>query len=175
MERVLVAGMSGAGKSTLARQVAASLRLPYVELDGLFHGPRWEPRAAFLDDVRTLAASPRWVTEWQYAQARGLLLERADTVIWLDFDRRVVMSRVIRRSMRRAAFRQRLFNDNVERWRDWLEHDHPVRWAWTHLERKRDDFASVLTRAEHIELLRFHTPRQARRWLRGLRPVVPPR
>ncbi|MEO7260700.1 MAG: hypothetical protein ABI047_05505 [Jatrophihabitantaceae bacterium] len=88
--------------------------LPYTELDSLFHGPGWVPRPELLDDVRTVVAGDSWVSEWQYPDARPLLLARADTLIWLDFRRRTVMHRVLRRSLRRALLRQRTFNDNTE-------------------------------------------------------------
>lgn len=45
--RVLVAGTSGAGKTTLAAAIGASLNLPHIEIDGLFHGPNWTPRTQF--------------------------------------------------------------------------------------------------------------------------------
>jgi adenylate kinase family enzyme len=38
-QRVIVAGTSGSGKSTLAARIAREAGLPYVEIDGLFHGP----------------------------------------------------------------------------------------------------------------------------------------
>ena len=76
--RVLVAGISGAGKTTLAGRVAARLDVPHVEIDGLFHGPGWIPREAFVSDVRAFVARDAWVTEWQYAPVRTLLVERAE-------------------------------------------------------------------------------------------------
>jgi adenylate kinase family enzyme len=42
VKRVNVKGSSGSGKSTFARELAAKLDLPYVELDALHHGPNWE-------------------------------------------------------------------------------------------------------------------------------------
>ncbi|WP_420622659.1 hypothetical protein [Candidatus Poriferisodalis sp.] len=64
-----MAGATGVGKSTLARQVGAHLALPYVEIDALYHGPEWQPRPTFRDDVIALAAEDQWVTEWQYPVA----------------------------------------------------------------------------------------------------------
>ncbi|MDQ1740701.1 MAG: hypothetical protein QOE53_2353, partial [Pseudonocardiales bacterium] len=120
MQRVLVAGSAGAGKSTLAAELARRQQLPYTELDSLFHGPGWVPRPQFLDDVRAVVAGDSWVSEWQYDDARPLLLARADTLIWLDFPRRTVMQRVLRRSLRRGLLRERTFNDNTEGFRNWL-------------------------------------------------------
>jgi ABC-type glutathione transport system ATPase component len=80
--RVLVAGTSGAGKSTLARRIAERLDLPYLEMDALFHGPDWTPRAQFHDEVGEWAESVAWVTEWQYAVARERLADRDHVVRW---------------------------------------------------------------------------------------------
>jgi adenylate kinase family enzyme len=56
VKRVNVKGSSGSGKSTFARELAAKLDLPYVELDALHHGPNWsEPTPAeFRDRIRPI-------------------------------------------------------------------------------------------------------------------------
>jgi adenylate kinase family enzyme len=169
VQRVLVAGSSGAGKSTLAVALARRRQLPYTELDALFHGPGWVPRPEFLDDVRTLAGGDRWVTEWQYHDARPLLLARADTLIWLDYPRRTVMHRVLRRSFRRALLREPIFNGNTEGLRDWLEPEHPVRWAWSTHSQVRVKVLAALDQRPDLTLVRLASPAQARRWLAELR------
>ena len=88
-----MAGAVSAGKSTLARQIGSARGLPYVEMDGLYHGPGWEPRPTFRDDVIALAASDEWVTEWQYTVARPLLAERTDLLVFLDLPRWLVTAR----------------------------------------------------------------------------------
>jgi adenylate kinase family enzyme len=112
--RVLVAGITGAGKSTLAVRVAAILDVPYTEIDGLYHGPNWTPRASFLTDVDALAAGEGWVTEWQYSSARDRLAARADTILWLDLPLRVSLRRLVVRSVRRRIRRTPLWAGNVE-------------------------------------------------------------
>ena len=47
VRRVLVAGSTGAGKTTMARALSAARGLPHTEMDELWHGPDWEPRAEF--------------------------------------------------------------------------------------------------------------------------------
>jgi adenylate kinase family enzyme len=168
VQRVLVAGSSGAGKSTLAAELSRRRQLPYTELDSLFHGPGWVPRAEFEDDVRAVVAGDRWVTEWQYSQVRPLLLARADTLVWLDFGRRTVMHRVLRRSLRRALLREPIFNGNTEGLRNWLDPGHPIRWAWSTHHQLRGKVLAALEQRPDLTLIRLGSPAQARRWLASL-------
>jgi adenylate kinase family enzyme len=168
VQRVLVVGSSGAGKSTLATELARRRQLPYTELDALFHGAGWVPRPEFLDDVRALVAGGRWVTEWQYRDARSLLLSRADTLIWLDFPRWTVMHRVLRRSLRRALLHEPIFNGNTEGFRAWLDPEHPIRWAWSTQPLVRGKVLAALEQRPDLTLVRLSSPAQARRWLATL-------
>ena len=168
--RVLVAGTSGAGKTTLAARLAALLDLPHTEIDGLFHGPGWTPRAEFLDDVRTLVAGERWVTEWQYRTARPLLLERAELLVWLDLPPRVRMTQVVRRTMRRRRRRTVLWNGNVEPplRTFWIDVDHIVRWAWR-TRRTLDGLDEQLAeQAPHLEVVRVRSHAEVEEWLTTL-------
>ncbi len=126
-----MAGATGAGNSRLARQVAARFALPYVELDALHHGPQWQPRPTFRDDIVALAAVDEWVYEWQYPVARPLLAERADALIFLDLPRWLVTSRIVRRTLRRSLHRTELWNGLREPpLRTILnDPDHIIRWA----------------------------------------------
>ncbi len=112
--RILIAGPSGSGKTTFAARLGRILNIPHTEMDSLHWGPDWTPRPSFEADVQALIERPAWITEWQYPQVRGRLLERADVVIYLRYSRAVVMWRVVRRTVRRAVTGQKLWADNVE-------------------------------------------------------------
>jgi adenylate kinase family enzyme len=166
---VLIAGTSGAGKTTLARAVADVLGCPHSELDALHHGPNWTKRPQFEDDVRRLVAGARWVSEWQYAAMRDVLLARADVLVWLDLPRRVVMARVLRRTVRRRIRREVLWNGNVEPpFRTFLtDRDHIVRWAWrTHVRTGNRVMTAHAARPELV-VVRLTTPAQVAAWTEG--------
>jgi len=173
VRRILVGGVSGTGKSMLARELGRRLELPYVDMDALFHGPNWQPRPEFDDEVAALAASEAWVIDSHgYSRVRDLLWSRADTVIWLDYPRRIVMYRVITRTLRRRLRREVLFNGNVEGplWTFFTERDHIVRWAWTSYRRRRAD---MLRRRDdpvnrHLTVTRLRHPRETAEWLATL-------
>lgn len=166
-QRILVAGVSGAGKSTFARSMGALLGIRYTELDSLFHGPNWEPRAEFADDVDRLTQEPTWVSEWQYAAVRRLLAQRADTLIWLDYPMPVSMARLIRRTVRRRRQREELWNGNYEGplWGILTDSDHIIRWGW----RTRNKLKALVPTLEQefprLHVVRLRSPREANMWL----------
>lgn len=169
MHRVLVAGISGAGKTTLAKRVSAILGLPHHELDALYHGPEWRPRAEFAADVAAFSSGEQWICDGHYRSQLGdVLWERADTVLWLDLPRGVVMRRVIPRTFIRLARRRSLWNGNRERWRTLHHADHPIRWAWSQHARRRHSIGQVVEAHPHLHVERFTTPGEVERWVRAL-------
>jgi adenylate kinase family enzyme len=167
--RVLVAGTSGSGKTTLARAIAEVLGYPHTELDALHHGPAWTPRPEFADDVARLVAGATWVTEWQYRTVRELLLARADCLVWLDLPRGVVMSRVVRRTLRRRVRREVLWNGNIEPPLRTLltDPDHIVRWAWRTHTHTAERIDAVLRARPELVVVRLRRPAEVADWLAG--------
>lgn len=165
MNRVLIAGISGSGKTTLAKVVEARLGLPRYELDALHHGAGWVKRAEFEEDVARFAGEERWVTEEQYYGPLGdLLWRRADTLVWLDLPRSVVMRQVVRRSVVRVVTRRELWNGNRESVRGWLDPGHPMRWAWSQHARKRFVTAERIAAHPHLGVVQLASTDEVRRW-----------
>lgn len=174
--RVSVVGSSGSGKTTLGRAAASRLDVPFIELDSIFHQPGWTelPDDEFRARVAAVVSGDAWVVDGNYAVVRPLVLDRATTVVWLDYSRALVMSRVIRRSVVRAFTRAELWNGNRERARTWIEPVHPIRWSWSHHYRKRAEYAARFAepRYRHLDVQRHVSPRTAERWLQSLHPAV---
>ena len=172
--RVVVLGSSGSGKSTLARRLAASIGGRAIELDGIYHQAGWTHPTdeEFRLRVSGLVRLDRWVIDGNYSVVRPLVLAAADTVVWLDYPRWVVMQRVLRRSAIRAVWRRELWNGNRESIRKWIDAEHPIRWSWANFERKRCELEALLMelsgpRWGHLEVHRFRHPSECERWLRS--------
>jgi hypothetical protein len=164
--RVLVAGITGVGKSTLARRVAAILDLPYTEIDALYHGPHWTPRASFLADVDVLAAGDGWVTEWQYASARERLTARADTIIWLDLPLPVSLRRLVVRTVRRRIRHTPLWAGNIEApwWHLFTGQDHVLVWAVRSRGMYRRVLPTLTGPSGGLQVVRLRSQRQVDVW-----------
>ena len=121
MRRVAVIGSaSGNGKTTVGRALAERLAVPFVEMDALVHGPNWTEISD--EDLRRLVepivAGEGWVLDGGYRRKLGnLVLDGADTIVWLDLPIRVWLPRLVRRTLRRIRGKELLWNDNKEGFR----------------------------------------------------------
>jgi adenylate kinase family enzyme len=179
--RILVIGTSGAGKTTLARRIAAGLGLLHIELDAINWQPGWrdldrhDPEE-FARRVAVAIQTERWVADGNYGSVRDPLWRRATHLVWLDYDRPIIMTRVIVRSVHRAVSRTELWagTGNREAWRDWMRASHPIRWAWsTWSQRRRETEEQIrLPAYAHLSVYRLRQPRQTNRLLSELAAVA---
>ena len=171
---MVVGGISGAGKTTFAARLAERRGLRHVEVDALAHGPRWQRRPTFVADVEAATRGDGWVADaLGYDEVNDLLWQRCDTFVWLDYNRGMVMARVLRRSVARLTYDRELWNGNRERLADWARPDHPLRWAWDQLGPRRQEVEARLAAgagASAPTVVRLSTPAAARRWLAALEP-----
>ena len=144
MRRVaVIASASGNGKTTLGRALAERLGVPFLEMDSLVHGPGW---TEISDDglrrlVEPIVAGDGWVIDGTYERKLGyLVLESADTVVWLDLPLRVWLPRLVGRTLQRMRGREALWNDNRETiWNAIGGRDSLVVYALRkHFQRRRD-------------------------------------
>ncbi|MEW8979717.1 MAG: AAA family ATPase [Symbiobacterium sp.] len=164
--RIVVVGASGSGKTTLARRLAERLGCPHVEVDALHWGPNWTPIP--LDEFRSrvdqATAGDRWTCDGNYSKVRDLTWGRADTLVWLDYRLPLVLWRLLRRTLRRIARREALWNGNRESFRTQFLSRHSLfLWALQSHGRHRREYPRVLQRPEyaHLTVIRLRSPREA--------------
>jgi adenylate kinase family enzyme len=166
--RVLVVGMTGAGKTTAARRIADRIGAPFHEMDVLAIGPNWSTRPDLVAQVAALLETPAWVFDsYGYDQVRDAMWAAADTIVWLDYPARVIVPRVVRRSLSRSFRRAEIFGGNRETWAGWLRPEHPVWWAIRTLRRRRAYLAerTQSAGAAHLRTVRLTSPAEFERWL----------
>jgi len=135
LTRVVVQGTSGSGKTTLSAALAEAWGVNCLELDELYQQPNWTPLEIeeFRVRVESFVKRPGWVVDGNYSHVRDILWPLASTILIIDLPKRVVMTRVIKRTLLRIMRREELWNGNRESWRNALSRD-PTRniilWAW---------------------------------------------
>ena len=174
--RISVVGTTGSGKTTLAKALAARLALPYLELDALNWQAGWRDLSRtdpdeFVRRVALAIAADSWVLDGAYGLVREFVWSRATHLVWLDYDRPIIMFRVICRSFVRAVLRTEMWAGNRERWLHMLRPSHPIRWAWSTWRRRRREFAERLGQTDyaHLVVLHLRRPEEADKLLRRLR------
>ena len=170
--RVVIVGTSGAGKSTLARDLSRRLDAACVELDALHWGPDWTEAApeVLRARVREALSVERWVVDGNYLHLRDLVWPLADTIVWLDYERSVVMRRVIWRTLRRSLRREVLWSGNRESIVRAFGRDSIVKWAWETFDDRRATYSLLLgvESPPHLAVEHHRTPDETAQWLATL-------
>lgn len=151
MDRVVVLGSSGSGKTTVSRQLSATLGVPCLEMDSVYHLPGWTEidNKTFRRQVSEFVRGDRWVVDGNYTShgTAEFVWPRVDTVVWLDLPKNVVMRQVIRRTLRRVTTHEELWNGNREPWTNLYALDpakNIIRWAWTRYAHTREKYERFL-------------------------------
>lgn len=99
MERIMIIGCPGSGKTTLAKELSEILHIQVTHLDRLNWQGEWETVSAEEFDRRLEKAvrKQRWIIDGNYNRTVPVRLKRADTVIYLDFNRLQCLFGVIKR------------------------------------------------------------------------------
>jgi len=166
----IVATASGCGKTTVGRSLAAILGVPFVELDAIHWQAGWRELDA--DDLRRrvapLVARDAWVIDGSYRGKLGdLVLEAADTVVWLDLPRRVWLPRLVVRTLRRVILREVLWNGNRESfWNALVGFDSLFRYALANERPRRHRYPRELAR---YRVARLRSPAEVEAFLRSAR------
>jgi adenylate kinase family enzyme len=174
MRRVSVRGSSGSGKTTTSKRLARRLGVPFIELDALHHGPNWaEPTAEeFRARVEAaIAAAPDgWVIDGSYAAKLGdLVLEQADTLVWLDLPLRTSLRRLWRRTWRRIIRREELWSGNRESiWTAFLIKDSLFAWTIKRHRPGRRLIQERIARYPHLDVVHLRSADEVESFLAGV-------
>ncbi|MFT7589399.1 MAG: adenylate kinase family enzyme [Limisphaerales bacterium] len=100
MKRVMIVGASGSGKSTLALQLGKLTSLPVYHMDQIHYAPGWVERSPEekLKLTKEVHQKNSWIFEGGHSVSYPSRVERADTLIWLDYPFSQRLYRVLKRT-----------------------------------------------------------------------------
>jgi len=100
MKRILILGCCGAGKTTLARKIENALKIEVIHLDKHYWKPNWveSEQDEWKAKVKELIQRDQWIMDGNYGSSLDISLERADTVIFLNYPTHKCLYRVLKRT-----------------------------------------------------------------------------
>ena len=171
-KRIVIIGRTGSGKTTLARELAAALDVPHVELDALYFGPKFStvPLSVLRERTSAAVAGDRWVTDGNKSAVRNLVWPRADTIIWLDYPLVVCLWRLGRRALWRTSVLQAQAAEAGGKTglsRQFLSAAKGVLLALRSHMGQRREYPRMFAKPEnqHLAVVRLRSPRATRRWM----------
>mgnify|MGYP001450392822 CR=1 FL=1 len=174
--RIVIHGHSGSGKSSLARMIGARLNLSVIDLDALYHENNWDDTP--MDEFRAKIEQAKdsspdgWVSAGNYSRVKDLLMDQADTVIWLRLPFHIVYKRLLWRTIRALITRRPVWEGTElkESWRQtFTTRNSILLWGiknWSPHIRKMNEALDMAPQGLKIEILR--SPQDVTRFVERL-------
>ena len=176
-KRIAVLGTCGSGKTFVAKRLAELLDIPYICSDAILWGPNWtlkssDEQLAGYDEATCCEA---WTFDGNLGTAskakNALVLDRVDTLIWLDLPLRTVLPQLLKRTIRRAWTQEELWHGNRESFRlSLFSTDSILLWALRTYRSNRTRYTELFNDPNHAhqQRIRFRSRRVLNAWLAGI-------
>jgi adenylate kinase family enzyme len=169
---IFVVGTSGSGKSTVAKRISAALGHKHVEIDALLWLPNWTQRdsSELAKLLQAELAQGRIVMDGNFA-TKGIAPNEGDVLIFLDYPRWRIISRLIRRSLARVILRKELWSGNREEFQFLISSDpeiNPILHAFKTHSFRHHSYTKLLEESQHTSNHIIKNPKQLRKLLEAL-------
>ena len=157
MNRILILGPCGAGKSHLADLMGRKLKIPVYHLDSIFWNPGWVSTdgKVFLQRINEIAAGEAWIIDGNYSNYWGDRLIRCDTIILLDYSRRIHFYRTLMRILKGYGKVRSDMADGCPERLDWEF----LKYSWDFRKNKMKNlYETVEDHAEEKKVIVFKKP-----------------
>lgn len=98
MKRIFITGNAGSGKTTLSEKLSKILEIKTIGLDNIVWQPGWSATSS-VERAKKIADIVK-LEEWIIDGVSKDVLKAADTIVFLDFPRKVSYWRVFKRNWR---------------------------------------------------------------------------
>lgn len=173
VKKIAIIGTSGSGKTTLAKELSKCLKIQSYELDNLYWLPNWQ--CVDLDllrqKVKSITNNKHWIICGNYSNLRDITLEKADTIIWLDFPITLVLYRNLVRAFKRIFSKKAICNGNYETFsKTFFSKDSILLWALTTHWKHKKIYPRLFREKEYSQknILRFGSTGILSKWLETL-------
>ena len=98
-KRIMIIGSCGGGKTTFSIELSKILELPLIHLDKEYWKPGWieTPKEEWHEKQKNLVSNDNWIIDGNYGGSFDIRFSRADTVIFLDYNRYICLFGIFKR------------------------------------------------------------------------------
>ncbi|MBT3233885.1 MAG: AAA family ATPase [Calditrichaeota bacterium] len=168
MKRISITGCGGAGKSTLALELERLLGIEVIHLDKFYWNPGWIQTPNDEWDVihENLLKGDSWIIDGSYARTLDARLKFSDTIIFLDFSRRVCLLRWMKRVITHYGQSRPDLAPECPEKLDW----EMARWIWKYPSNHRLRVVRAIeNNSKHLTVHILRSPREVKRFLKKMR------
>lgn len=167
----MIIGFSGCGKSTLARQMGEILGIEPTHMDALHWLPGWveSSREYKIELLKPVLEREKWIVEGSYRKVLWReRFEKADTIIFLDFNRFLCLWRIIKR---RIMYNNKTRPDMGKDCKEKLDFEF-LKWVVRDGRKKRKSNYGLLNFLENEKqknVYIFKSPRELEKFLQNIK------
>lgn len=116
-QRFAIIGFTGSGKTTYSKALSKVTRSPHIELDRIYWNDGWSRPSDkdFLDKVQAAVIGMNgagWILDGNHSECREYVWSHCDTIIWLDYPKKVILGRFLKRFFINWVTRKKLWGTN---------------------------------------------------------------
>lgn len=165
-EKIVIVGSCGSGKTTLSDLLSEISGIEVIHLDRIYWQADWISISedAFRNEQIKLLRKARWIVDGNYASSFELRLTKADTVIFLDYNRYICIWRVLKRWMK---FRGRLRPDVADGCYEKMEWDF-LKYIWRFPKDTRPLMLDILDKYENLNKFVLKNTQETNRMIETL-------
>ncbi len=168
MKRVLVVGCPGSGKSTFSKKLAKKTGLPIVHLDYYYHQLQhnyYVDTESWNAKVAELIKPDKWIMEGNYGATFPERFRAADTIIFIDIQRRICFYRILKR---RIYYRKRRRDEMPDDWVEKLSSEF-LQYVWHFNKRSRPKILQQININKNENVLIFKKSKTAEDYLNSIK------
>lgn len=161
--RIAIIGGSGSGKSTLTKILSKELDIPAVHLDAINYKADWVEINKKERDEKILskANEEKWIIDGNYNKTLKNRLDKADTIIWLDYSTFTHLKGITKRAIKMYKKDREEIPGCKERIN--LEF---IKYVVTYNRKKRPEVINILKGVSEDKLLVFRKQRDLNKWIK---------
>lgn len=175
-DKIIILGSSCSGKTTLGRKLSILNQAKHIDLDDFNWLPDWKSRPTdeLISKVdKAIWGESRWVISGNYRNTHSMTMPQATCVIWLDFRLRLVLWRMLKRTIKRIVTKEETCNGNYETISGaFFDKGNLFSYTVNTYQERKKQFSILGQQYPHLKIYRIKSPLRLRRFIASFEKIL---